>query len=184
VHGEVDRVALVLAPSLVAALPPLGGDALPAAAAGGARSVRRRQVCLAFGARLGLTADRGLTIDRDGVRRFAGFYASVAERSGWVAAVVSRAPVGIDLESVAEVQASTDVVLDGVDDVDRAAWHGLAGIWAAREATLKAMGRDLTRDPGGWRFAADRVTPAGCASHRVDLVARADIVAAVAYAGG
>lgn len=183
--GGDDRVALVLAPSLVARVPPLSGDAL--ANAGDARSVVRRQVLAALAARLCPAANGpgGLTVNPDGLRRLAGgLYASVAERSSWVAAVMSRAPVGIDLESVGEAQTSAAAVLDGVDIVDPAAWHGLAGVWAAREATLKAMGRDLTTDPGGWRFGTGSVTAAGCPTHRVDLVALPAIIAAVAYVGG
>ncbi len=48
---------------------------------------------------------------------------------------------------------------------------------------LKAVGRDLTRDPGGWRFAAGVAAAAGIAPHRVDLAARGGMVAAVAYIG-
>ncbi len=127
-----------------------------------------------------------LATDGTGHRRLAGtdLYASVGERSGWAAAVLARGPVGIDIEDRDEAAASAATVLDGIAKVDRSAWPGLAGIWAAREATLKAMGRDLTTDPGGWRFAHGVVTPSGGPAHRVDLVTVRGLVAAIAYVGG
>lgn len=182
--GIDERTVLILPPDRVAQLPPLRVPAL-AAAAGGARSVQRRQVLAALVARAVPSADSALAVDDDGRRRLAGtrFYASVGERAGWVAAALSRAPIGIDLESVAEANAGAAAVRDGIAVADPTYWHGLAGLWAAREATLKAMGRDLTTDPRGWRFAAGVVTAAGGAPHRVDLRALPGIVAAVAYVG-
>lgn len=179
------RTVLVLPAATVARLPPLRGRALADAAAGGARGVRRRQVLAALLAGTWPATDAVLAVDADGRRRLADapFYASVSERAGWVAAALSPAPVGIDLESVAEAATAT-IVRDGVDVVDPADWPTAAGLWAAREATLKAMGRDLTRDPGGWRFAAGLATAAGCPPHRVETQALPGIVAAVAYVGG
>lgn len=148
-------------------------------------AVRRRALAPLVRQRLGLDADPTLIAGPDGVRRLIapGWFASVAERHGWVAAVIAPAPVGIDVETVAEAERSREVILADATVDDLAAWHGLAGVWAAREAVLKAVGRDLTRDPGGWRFVAGYATATGIAAHRVDLVTRATVVAAVAYAG-
>lgn len=137
------------------------------------------------GIALGVRSDGVRLVERDDpVRGRETLFASVAHRSGWVAAVVARVPVGIDLEHIAEAACAGDVVLADATVDDLAAWHGLAGVWAAREAVLKAQGRDLTRDPGGWRFTGVYATANGIAAHRVDLARRPEIVVAVAYARG
>jgi phosphopantetheinyl transferase len=81
-------------------------------------------------------------------------FASVAWRPGWVAAAIAPAPVGIDVEKVAEAEAARDVALAGFKGsaADLALWHGPAGVWAAKEAVLKANGRDLTSPPPHWDF--------------------------------
>lgn len=178
-----DRMALVLPSGAIAdwtLLPehPLAGTSRQR------RSIGRRQVLGALTSRLDGRGDR-LVADHDGVRRLADstWFASVAERSGWFAAVVARTPIGIDLESEVEAAAGADVALAGVVSIDRVMWPSLAAVWAAREATLKALGRDLTRDPGDWRFGTGTATVSGCASHQVDVHAFDGMVAAVAYAG-
>ncbi len=151
------------------------------------RSAARRDVLAALAERLGLLADEALLIaGTDGMRRLGrtGLFASVAERGGWVAAVIAPVAVGIDVEAAADADLGRDVVLADATVDDLSGWHGLAGVWAAREAVLKATGRDLTRDPGGWRFAAGRAAANGIAPHQIDLIALSGIVAAVAYAGG
>ena len=186
-RGVDGPTALVLSPAAIARLPPLRGSALADAAAGAARGVARRQVLAALVARtLPGPSQPILRADATGRRRLVGtgYFASVSERSGWAAAVVAREPAGIDLEAGAEAAAGAAVVFAGVDRVDPAAWHGPAGVWAAREAVLKAYGRDTTTEPGGWHFGAGSVTALGCAPCRVDVVALGEIVAAVAYVGG
>ena len=120
----------------------------------------------------------------DGVRMLGGtgLFASVAHRPGWAAAVLARVAVGIDLETAAEAASAEAVILAGVEVDDLAAWHGLAGIWAAREAVLKAQGRDLTRDHRCWRFGHGSVTADG-RTFTVEVKPLAGAVAAVAYAG-
>ncbi len=65
----------------------------------------------------------------DGRRRLAGtrLFASVAERDGWVAAALSPAPVGIDIESMVEATRRPAAVLAGVAVADTAGWHGRPG---------------------------------------------------------
>ncbi len=155
---------------------------------GDGRSIARRQVLTALvQCVLGPSATPPrLVADADGVRRLDGtpWFASVAERSGWVAAVIAPHAVGIDLESQSDAHAARDAILTGVITINLGAWHGLAGAWAAREATLKAMGRDLTSDPGGWRFGGGTVTAADSANYCIETVARAGMVAAISYVGG
>ena len=185
-RGDGGRVALILAPGQVDNLPPLRGDALAASVAGGARQVRRRQLLTALARRLGVAlTGNALTVGPDGIRRLgtSALYASVTECTGWVAAIVAPTPVGIDLERVDEAAAGAAAVIDGIDVVNTAAWHGLAGVWAAREATLKAMGRDLTTDPKGWLFGAGIVTAGRCRPHHVDLMVLPGRIAAAAYPG-
>ena len=173
-RGGSGAVALVLSPAQVAALS-------EPAAAGERRGAARRRVLSALADRVLALSTPPRLVAVDGIRHLAGtgWFASVAERDGWVGAALAPLAVGID-----EAAAAADAVLAGVVVADLAAWHGLAGIWAAREAVLKAVGRDLTRDLGGWRFGPGIVTAEGVPPHRVEVVARDAIVAALAYAGG
>jgi hypothetical protein len=182
-QGAEGMIALILPPASVATLP-LHAEA----ATGAGRSIARRRVLTALAHRVlaPFDAPPRLVADRSGVRRIDGtrWFASVAERSGWVAAAIAPHAVGIDIENVDEARAARDAILAGVVTIDLAAWHGLAGAWAAREAVLKAMGRGLTSDPGGWRFGSGTVTATGSAAYRVEIVACAKMVAAIAYVGG
>ena len=121
-----------------------------------------------------------------GVRRLIGtpYFASVTERAGWAAAVLSQVPVGIDLEETKGAAVAGTAILSGVESVDLTLWQGVAGVWAAREAVLKATGRDLTDDHGGWRFGTASVTATGIPLHTVDLIVLPGIVVAVAHVGG
>jgi len=158
VDGGFGPVALVLPEAKVAALPQLTAAQLADAAHGGAPSVRRRQLLAAL-------AQRVLGVDARDVRLWCGasgqrflreppVFASVAWRPGWLAATIARVPVGIDVELVAEAEAARDIALAGFNGNadDLAAWHGPAGVWAAKEATLKANGLDLTSPPACWDF--------------------------------
>ncbi len=184
-RGAPGPVALIL-PPVIMATPPIPFVDEPSRAAG--RSVARRQALTTLAQRvLGpLAVPPRLIAHNHGVRRLdaTAWFASVAERSGWAAAVIAPHAIGIDIENSDDAAAARDAILTGVVTIDLAAWHGLAGAWAAREAVLKAMGRDLTSDPGGWRFSCGSVTVACGTIVRVDLVARANMVAAVAYVGG
>lgn len=136
----------------MAALPLLTAAQLVDSAASGAPGVLRRQLLAALAARaLGLPpADVRLTIDALGRRMLGtGVYASVAYRPGWVAAALALAPVGVDIETAAEAEAAGAVALEGFagDDTALAARHGPAGVWAAREASLKSRGRSLGSAP-------------------------------------
>ena len=182
-RGVSGSVALIVPATVVATLPcdnrTMCGDD---------RFIARRRVLTALVQRaLGpsVTPPR-LVADADGVRRIHGtpWFASVAERSGWVAAAIAPHAVGIDLESQSDAPAARDAILTDVITINLGAWHGLAGAWAAREAVLKAMGRDLTSDPGGWRFGDGTVTAADSANYRVEIVARAGMVGAISYVGG
>ena len=152
-----------------------------------ARSRRRRRVLAVLAERaLAIPAAAvGLSSD-GGPRRIVdtSFFASVAERDGWAAAAVARVPIGIDIEASVGAAAARSAVLEGVASVDVDRWHGLAGVWAAREAVLKAVTRDLTNDPGGWRFTGSSVAANGVPRHSIDLVALCGFVVAVAYVGG
>lgn len=182
-RGAPESVALILPPKIVATLP-FNGEGEH----GGGRSIARRRVLTALAQRVlaPFETPPRLLADADGVRRLDGtaWFASVAERSGWVAAAIAPHAVGIDIENADDARAASDAILAGVVTIDLATWHGLAGAWAAREAVLKAMGRGLTSDPGGWRFGSGTVTATGSATYRVEIVARAKMVAAVAYVGG
>lgn len=181
-RGAAGPVALILPPAAVATLPRIEETGH------GDRRIARRQVLTALAQRaLGpSTSPLRLVADAGGVRGLEGtaWCASVAERSGWVAAAIAPHAVGIDIENIGDARAARDAVLAGVVTIDLTAWHGLAGAWAAREAVLKAMGRDLTSDPGGWRFGSGTVAASAGATHRVEIVARANMVAAIAYVGG
>ncbi len=163
-------VAVVLPASEVADLPRLTAAQLADAARGAAPAVLRRQLLAALVGRvLGIApGEVRLLINAGGRRRLAGDarFVSVAWRPGWVAAAVADVPVGIDVELIAEAEAGRAIALAGFGDDPQtlAAWHGLAGVWAAKEAALKANGRDLTTSPERWSFAhplltGDRMTP-------------------------
>ncbi len=158
VGGLIGPVALVLPEAEVAALPALTAAQLADAAHGGAPSVLRRQLLAALAQRvLGVGArDVRLLCGADRQRFVSGrsMFASVAWRPGWVAAAIAPTPVGIDVELVAEAESARDVALAGFEGspTDLAAWHGPAGIWAAKEAAFKANGRDLTSPPTRWDF--------------------------------
>ncbi len=162
------------------ALPPR-----PAGGPAGWRCAARRQVLAALARRV-VHLPIELIAGSEGIRRLAGtpLFASVSERDGWVAAVLSPHPVGIDIESRAEAAAGAAAVLGGVDVADLAAWHGPGGVWAAREAVLKACGRDLTDAPERWSLGAGVAAAPGIGPHRVDLSPLPEVVAAVAYVGG
>ncbi len=182
-RGVPGAVALMVPPTIVATLPFDDGTRC-----GDGRRIARRQVLTALVQRvLGpFTTPPRLVADADGVRRLDGtpWFASVAERSGWVAAAIAPHAVGIDLESQSDAHAARDAILTDVIFINLGAWHGLAGAWAAREATLKAMGRDLTSDPGSWHFGDGTVTAADSANYRIETVTRAGMVAAISYIGG
>ena len=152
------------------------------------RSFWRRQVL----ARLAVSVfgphdeNMRLTVDADGRRRIRGtaMFASVAHRAGWVAAALAPMPVGVDIEINDEDTRADPVILAGVlPGIDLAAWHGLGGVWATREAVLKAQGRDLTRDHGVWKFGDGWVQGDDASPFRVDLTRCDTMIAAVAYAG-
>lgn len=148
-------------------------------------ALRRRVLTELASTALGLR-DIRLAVDADGRRYLHGtnVFASVAHRGGRAAAVLSRDPVGIDIERVDEADAAAQVILAGIDaGIDIAAWGGLAGVWAAREAVLKTQGRDLTRDHARWTFDDGWVRGGDAPALRVDIVARHGFVAAVGYAG-
>jgi hypothetical protein len=179
-------VALVLPEADVAALPPLTAAQLADAAHGGAPSVLRRQLLVVLAGRaLGILPESvRLVPDARGRRMLAGqsAFASVASRPGWVAAALADVPVGIDVELVVEAEAAREIALAGFDGdaTMLAAWHGPAGVWAAKEAALKAHGRDLTSSPGDWAFgdrmlSADRLLPT-----RILITASAGAVVALA----
>ncbi len=172
-------VALILPVPELGSHPPSGDQR---------RRWRRQTLTTLAAAAIGIDAATvRLVAANDGRRRLGGtdLFASVAHRAGWVAAVLARTPAGIDLESPDEAEMAAEIVLAGVEDsVDLAAWHGLAGMWATREAALKAEGRDLTCDHRHWRFGTGVVRGDDEAALRVDLARRSGIVAAVAYAGG
>lgn len=172
-----EPLALVLAPDAVVALPPVPDEQSDT------RGRARARVLAALAQAIGVGA--GLSARADGVRRLTGtrLFASVAERHGWAAAAVASRPVGVDIESRAEAEAAAATVFAGVEADDLAAWHGPAGVWAAREAVLKAVGRDLTRDPGQWHLAAGVAAAPGLSPHRVDLLPLSGVVAAIAYVG-
>ncbi len=146
------------------------------------RRLRRQALAALVAEALGPKFEPRLVAGPDGVRRLAGtdWFASVAERDGWAAAAVARVPVGVDIESVAGAAVAAEAVaaaVTGSPCVDA------AECWVSREAVLKAVGRDLTRDPGGWRFEA-RVSASGIEPHRVEIVALEGMVAGLAYVGG
>jgi phosphopantetheinyl transferase len=149
-------------------------------------ALRRRVLTQLASVALGPRADIRLAVNANGHRYLDGtkVFASVAYRNGWVAAVLSREPVGIDIESIDDAGAAAEVVLAGVDaGTNVAAWGGLAGVWAAREAVLKAQGRDLTRDHARWTFGDGQVRGGDASALRVDIAHGEGFVAAVAYAG-
>lgn len=158
VGGLTGPVALVLPEAEVAILPPLTAVQLADAAHGGAPSVLRRQLLAALAQRvLGVGArDVRLLCGAGGLRllREPSMFASVAWRPGWVAAAIAPSPVGIDVELAAEAEAVRDIALAGFrgSPTELALWHGPAGVWAAKEAALKANGRDLTSPPTRWDF--------------------------------
>lgn len=179
-------VALILDPSAIARLPALSSDARADAARGGGRSVLRRQVLAALAERISSPAEAPfrLSADADGHRSLnaTGMFASVAERAGWVAAVLAPEPIGIDIEEIAGARVSLDAVIDRVDAINWAAWSEPAGLWTAREAALKAMGRDLTSHSGRWRFGAATAVTNGI-QFLVDTICLPTMVASVAYVG-
>ncbi|MGI4880775.1 MAG: 4'-phosphopantetheinyl transferase superfamily protein [Janthinobacterium lividum] len=184
--GLARPVALVLPEAEIAALPSLTAAQLADAAHGGAPSVLRRQLLAALAQRvLGVGArDVRLLCGAGGQRmlREPAVCASVAWRPGWVAAAIAPAPVGIDVELVAEAEAVRDVALAGFDGsaAELASWHGPAGVWAAKEAVLKAHGRDLTSPPTRWDFNGMTLAAMPFASLAMTIGRRGPIVIALA----
>ncbi|QYE35248.1 hypothetical protein KZX46_04400 [Polymorphobacter sp. PAMC 29334] len=179
-------VALLLPETEVAGLAPLTTAQLADAAHGGAPSVLRRQL-------LGALAQRVLGIDARDVRLLCGaggrrflneptVFASVAWRPGWIAAAIAPTPVGIDVELVAEAEAARDIALAGFDasPADLAVWHGPAGVWAAKEAALKANGRDLTSPPRRWIFNGMTLAAGESAPLAITLERHGPVVVALA----
>lgn len=170
VGGFDGPVALVLPEAEVAALSPLTATQLADAAHGGAPSVLRRQLLAALAQRVLSVGARDVRLlcDAGGQRllREPSMFASVAWRPGWVAAAIAPTPVGIDIELVVEAEAARAVALFGYngEPAALAVWHGPAGVWAAKEAALKANGLDLTSPQPRWHFknmtlAAGRFAP-------------------------
>jgi hypothetical protein len=114
-------------------------------------------------------ADIRLEVAPDGRRRLSGGpWASIASRPGWIAVALAPVPVGVDVELVSEADAAPDLVWAGLSSRPGAEWYGAAGIWAAKEACLKAQGLGLEAAERGWRFlAGGRVEADGLAAHRV-----------------
>ncbi len=178
--------ALVLPEAEVAALPQLTAAQLADAARGGAPSVLRRQLLALLAQRvLGVDArDVRLSCGASGQRLLSGqtVFASVAWRPGWVAAAIARVPVGIDIELLAEAEAARDIALAGFNGsaADLAAWHGPAGVWAAKEAALKANGLDLTSPPPRWDFNGMTLAADTCAPLAMTIERRGPVVVALA----
>ncbi len=171
----------------IALLLPLPDDVSLIVDTGHRRLQRRKALSVLATAALGIDGKVvGLTAGPDGRRRIAGtgHFASVAWRPGWVAAAISQRPIGIDIEQVEEAAEAADIARAGVDPGVDAVGYGIAGLWAAREAALKAYGRDLTRDHISWHVTADTVRGGGDPPLRLCFATRPGIVATVAYAGG
>lgn len=77
-----------------------------------------------------------------------GNYWSVSHKSKYVAAVVSRERIGIDIE---EIRPRAEPVFDMVASEEEwglsqgRSWHDFFRYWTAKEATLKAMGVGIGR---------------------------------------
>lgn len=72
-----------------------------------------------------------------------GYYWSVAHKRRWAAAVISRQPVGIDIEEIVVRPRTLHDELAGDDEwqiVGDRSWHSFYRLWTAKEATLKANG--------------------------------------------
>lgn len=76
----------------------------------------------------------------------AGFYWSVTHKRQWTAAVISDAPVGIDIEHVIERRRRTHDHVASEDEwriVGPDTWDTFYRVWTAKEATLKTHGRGI-----------------------------------------
>lgn len=186
IRPGLDRPSVLVVPvAVLDTLPFLSADQLADTAHGGAPSVWRRQALVALAARaLGMApAAVRLRADGDG-RRFLGgtaIFASVAYRSGFAVAAIARVPIGVDIEAIDEAVAAGGVALEGFDGDAEALrrWHGPAGIWAAKEATLKLGGTGLGRSRY-WRFDDSTVVVNDSASVSIDRILYGDTV--IAYA--
>jgi len=73
-----------------------------------------------------------------------GWHWSISHKHEWVAAVVAREPIGIDIESI--VPRRDELLFDKVADASEWAlvgsrnWENFYRIWTAKEAVLKAKG--------------------------------------------
>jgi 4'-phosphopantetheinyl transferase len=77
-----------------------------------------------------------------------GIYWSLTHKPEYVAAVVARTPIGIDIEKIAERQTASlyDKVADSAEWslIGGKSWQGFHRYWTAKEAVLKADGTGLS----------------------------------------
>lgn len=178
-------IALVLPVAFVETLPSLTRDQLGDAAASGVPGVLRRQAMAALASRALGIEPRSVRLsarpDRRRILDGTTAFASISYRSGLVAAALARVPIGIDLEAIDDAAAGR-VALDGFDGdaIALIAWQGASGIWAAKEAALKAGGDDLTTAVARWRFGDAVISYNKMAPLRVQHRTIGGVVAAVA----
>lgn len=112
----------------------------------------------------------------DAAGRVSGVWVSLSRRGAWSAAIVSSSgPVGIDIEDAA---ASVPPAVVAHPD-ERWAPQLLPRVWAAKEATLKALGTGLATDPRSVYVSAalDRAMVAGASFALTPLAAPPGLVA-------
>ena len=77
-----------------------------------------------------------------------GVYWSLTHKPDYVAAVVARTPIGIDIEKIAERQTVSlyDKVADSAEWalIGRKSWESVHRYWTAKDAVLKAEGTGLS----------------------------------------
>lgn len=132
-----------------------------------ARLARRLLLKAVAGAALGVPADR-VVVERSraGAIRLAApepLYASLSARDGWTMLGLSREPIGVDIErSKIEPPLPWTALADAEAKALAALTPGeqslaFSRLWTVKEASLKAIGFGLTRDPAGVtvRFCGD-----------------------------
>lgn len=80
--------------------------------------------------------------ERDAPLPFNGIYWSLSHKPQFVAAVVGRTPIGIDIEEITPRKAGIHAYIAGDEEwalADRG-WETLFRYWTAKEAVLKAVG--------------------------------------------
>lgn len=151
------------------------------------RLLRRRLLSALAASALGMhPSEVQLVAGNDGIRRLAGrdVYASVASRPGWVAVALAGQPVGVDIELVREAAAAPALAQEGLDHNAGEAWLSSAGIWAAKEAYLKSLGKGLAAAEQGWRFGpCGAIQARGLPTHHAMLRSLPEAVAALVVDG-